>query len=80
MKKAAFQSCFPKGSTYEKVVLLTRLYMVAPLAYDMELILEKGEKKTTCLGHEEWAGLGVNTWIFSGEDRWESRSIVFPNQ
>ena len=80
MGKQVFQSCFPGGEGYKKMCLLTRLYMTDPLEYDIELILKKGEKKTICLGDPEWCSLGMNTWIFAGEDAWESKSIVYPDE
>ena len=75
-----FQRCFPGGEGYQKILLLTRFYMTAPFTYDIELILKKGEKKTAALGQTEWSSLGLNTWIFSGEDTEESRSILTPYQ
>jgi predicted component of type VI protein secretion system len=54
--------------------------MTDPFTYDIELILKKGEKKTAALGQTEWSSLGLNTWIFSGEDTEESRSILTPYQ
>jgi len=78
MDKQAFQSCSPAGNKHRKISQLTTLYMVEPLEYDMELIMAKGQKETVCLGDPEWSGLGANTWIFSGKDEWESRSIVQP--
>ncbi len=78
MNKKNFIGCSPGNEYFKKYVMLTNLYMVEPLEYDIELIMEEGHKKTVCLGDSEWANLGVNTWIFSGKDRWESRSIVYP--
>lgn len=75
-----FQRCFPGGEGYRKILLLTRFYMTDPFTYDIELILKKGEKKTAALGQTEWSSLGLNTWIFSGEDTEESRSILTPYQ
>ncbi|MBU0994968.1 MAG: type VI secretion system baseplate subunit TssG [Proteobacteria bacterium] len=74
-----FQNCFPGNKGYEKIVLLTKLYMTDPLEYDILLILKKGEKETASLGDPKWSALGMNTWIFSGKDQWESRSIVYPD-
>jgi type VI secretion system protein ImpH len=79
MDKKNFQSCSPNGDKHKNIVHLTSLYMVEPLEYDMELIMDRGQKETVCLGDPEWAALGVNTWIFSGRDEWESRSIVHPD-
>lgn len=74
-----FQNCFPGSEGYDRIVLLTSLYMTDPLDYDIEVILRKGEKKTACLGDPSWSCLGMNTWMFSGADQWESRSIVLPD-
>ncbi len=79
MNKKNFLSCSPGNEGFKKFVFLTNLYMVEPLDYDIELIMEKDQKKTTCLGDTNWSSLGVNTWIFAGKDKWESRSIVFPD-
>ena len=79
MDKKTFQSCSPKGNKHKKITQLTALYMVEPLEYDMELIMAEGQKETVCLGNPEWSSLGVSAWVFSGQDQWESRSIVFPD-
>ncbi len=78
MRKSDFRQCFPGKEKYKKLVLLTNLYISEPLDYDMELVMQKGQKKTACLGSSEWSSLGVDTWIFAGKDKWESRSVVFP--
>jgi type VI secretion system protein ImpH len=79
MNKKNFLSCSPGNEGFKKFVFLTNLYMVDPLDYDIELIMKQDQKKTTCLGDTNWSSLGVNTWIFAGKDKWESRSIVFPD-
>jgi len=61
-----FHRLLPKGIDYEKINFLTKMYIVEPLEYDLEIIIAKREIKTVCLGNKNWANLGYNTWIFSG--------------
>jgi len=75
-----YQTFFPGNEAYEQLTLLTRLYLTEPLAYDLELILSKGQARTVCLGNTEHAMLGANTWVFSGEYLNEVRTILEPRQ
>ncbi|MBC2694634.1 MAG: type VI secretion system baseplate subunit TssG [Desulfobacteraceae bacterium] len=70
-----FRTFIPGSDRYNKLSFLTKMYIVEPLEYDMELILSKGQAKTVCLGASEWSMLGLTTWIFSGDELEEKRVI-----
>ena len=73
-----FQTFFPGNNAYEQLNFLTRIYLTEPLAYDLELILPKGQAQTVCLGDADHDMLGVNSWVFSGESMDEVRTIFTP--
>ena len=73
-----FQTFFPGNNAYEQLNFLTRIYLTETLAYDLELILPKGQAQTVCLGDADHATLGVNSWVFSGESMDEVRTIFTP--
>lgn len=58
---------------------LVRGYLVEPFKYDLVLEMRPGEANTAILGGEQWAGLGCDTWIFSGEHL-EHAGATFPNE
>ncbi|MGA1874894.1 MAG: type VI secretion system baseplate subunit TssG [bacterium] len=71
-----FHALLPGGENHQKLTFLIGLYLVEPFEYDLELILDKkkGQMSTTCLGGPQWAGLGLDTWIFSGDYEGEIRA------
>ena len=73
-----YQTFFPGNEAYERLAFLTRLYLTEPLAYDLELILARGQAKTVCLGNAQHAMLGTNTWVFSGDYPEEVRTVFTP--
>jgi type VI secretion system protein ImpH len=79
LNRETFRSFLPGGDRYEKLVSLTRLYIVEPLEYDLELIISEGQVKTVCLGAPECSRLGLDTWIFSGDELGEGRMTFYPS-
>lgn len=77
---AGFRRFFPGSDGYNKLVSLTKLYIVDPLEYDLELIMSRGEARPVCLGAPEWSRLGSDTWVFSGDELGEVRTIFYPDQ
>jgi type VI secretion system protein ImpH len=75
---ADFKRFSPGTEDFERLALLTDLYFVEPLEYDVELILAGGEARTVCLGDPKRASLGVDSWIFSTPALGEVRAIFSP--
>lgn len=64
-----FQSLMPDSSLHKVIEEHVRLFCVQPLAYDLTLLLDRGENQTTALGAGHWSRLGWETWIFSGQSK-----------
>jgi type VI secretion system protein ImpH len=77
---AGFRRFFPGSDGYNKLVSLTKLYIVDPLEYDLELIMSRGEARPVCLGAPEWSHLGLDTWLFSGDELGEVRTVFYPQE
>lgn len=73
-----FKRFSPGSEDFERLALLTDLYFVEPLEYDVELILAGREARTVCLGDPTRASLGVDSWIFSTPELGEVRAIFSP--
>lgn len=73
-----FRDFLPGGVEYAKLLFLTKLYIVEPLEYDFDLVIPKGCAKTVCLGSSEWSKLGLDTWIFSGDELEEVTIRICP--
>ena len=78
LKRDLFPKFFPGSRLYEDMVALTRLYVLDPLEFDMEIILAAGEARQICLGAPEWSRLGWDTWSFSGDELGEVRVQFSP--
>jgi len=72
-----FQQLLPGSEENKRLSMLTRFYLLDPLEYDLELILQEGEATCVRLGMETSSRLGMDTWIFSCEKIGEVRA-VFP--
>ncbi len=72
-----FQQLLPGSEENKRLSALTRFYLLDPLEFDMELILQEGEAPCIRLGAEMAGRLGMDTWIFSCEKIGEVRA-VFP--
>ncbi len=78
VKGELFPKFFPGSRLYEDMVALTRLYVLDPLQFDLEVILAAGEARPVCLGAPEWSRLGWDTWSFSGDTMGEARVRFAP--
>ena len=72
-----FQKLLPGSEENKRLSMLTRFYLLDPLEYDLELILQEGEATCVRLGMETSSRLGMDTWIFSCEKIGEVHA-VFP--
>lgn len=75
-----YRAFFPGSELYEKTLLLTDLFVSDPLDYDIEVTMEGRQAKTVCLGGEQWSGLGLDSWLFSGEETGEKRNLFHPQR
>lgn len=73
-----FQKLLPEGEWYQKLTSLTKLYVVEPLDYDIEIILSDKQIQTACLGATQWSRLGLDTWLFSGDNLGDVRARFYP--
>jgi type VI secretion system protein ImpH len=76
---ATFQGLLPGSPGYERLAVLTRLYLQDPLDFDAELVLAERQARTARLGEAAMSRLGLDTWVFSGEHMGEA-SAAFPLQ
>lgn len=67
MSKADFDQLLPGTLRHKKLVTLVRLYITAPLDFDLRITLSTGEIRPLILGDLSRPGLGLNTWCFSGD-------------
>ncbi len=74
----AFQNVLPGTEKYEKIVFLTRLFILEPLEYDLELLLAPDQARSPCLGTPGWSRLGMDAWLFSGEETGAYRVVFQP--
>jgi type VI secretion system protein ImpH len=75
---ADFKRFSPGTEDFQRLSLLTDLYFVEPLEYDVELILAGKEARTVCLGDPTRASLGEDSWIFSTAELGEVQAIFSP--
>ncbi len=74
-----YRGFFPGSALYNKLVSLTDLFMADPLEYDIEVTMAKRQAKTVCLGAKQWSGLGLDSWLFSGEAVGEQSNLFSPH-
>ena len=78
MTKGDYLRFTPGQENFDWLVLLTTMYFVEPLEYDIEVIMARNEVQSVVLGDETRSILGVDSWIFS-DDQWgEVRAIFDP--
>jgi type VI secretion system protein ImpH len=78
LRQKEFQGLLPGGEYYEKLTSLTNFYVTDPLEYDVELTLAEKEAQGVCLGQPEWSRLGLDTWVFTGEEIGEVSATFYP--
>jgi len=78
MTKGEYHRFTPGQEDFDWLVLLTAMYFVEPLEYDVEVIMAAHEVRSVVLGDDSRSVLGVESWIFS-DDQWgEVRAIFDP--
>jgi len=75
-----YRAFFPGSALYNKVVMLTDLFVSDPLDYDINVTMAGRQAKTVCLGGEQWSGLGLDSWLFSGEEIGEKSNLFYPQR
>jgi len=75
----AYRSFFPGSGSYNKLVLLTELYVQDPLEYEVEVYMKKRQARTACLGGSRWSRLGMDTWLYAGSDIGATKSTFYPS-
>jgi type VI secretion system protein ImpH len=78
LNREVFQSFLPGGDRYRKLISLTRLYVLDPLEFDLEIIISAGQVKPVCLGSAQWSRLGYDTWVFAGDALGKLRAAFYP--
>ena len=75
--EAVFHQLLPDNPLHDDIVEATRLYLIEPLACDLELVLGGREARTATLGHPKWSALGYDTWTFSGPALEQESAVRF---
>jgi len=75
-----YRAFFPGSALYNKVVMLTDLFVSDPLDYDINVTMAGRQAKTVCLGGKQWSGLGLDSWLFSGEEIGEKSNLFYPQR
>lgn len=79
VNQTLFQGLLPGNRDFKKLSFLTRFYLTDPLDYDLDLTLSEGEVHTTILSGRNWSKLGLDTWVFSGDNYPdEARAVFYP--
>jgi type VI secretion system protein ImpH len=78
LKKTDFHKFIPGKDGFKWFTFLTKMYIVEPLEFDVELIMATGEVQTVCLGDPSRSILGIDSWTFSA-DEWGEVSAIFPS-
>ncbi|WLE99138.1 MAG: type VI secretion system baseplate subunit TssG [Candidatus Electrothrix communis] len=73
-----YRALFPGSALYNKVVMLTDLFVTDPLEYDIEVTMAGQQAKTVCLGGEQWSRLGLDSWLSSEEYIGEKSNLFTP--
>jgi type VI secretion system protein ImpH len=76
---ATFHGLLPGSREHERLAMMTRLYLQDPLDRDVELVLAEDQARTVRLGESTMSRLGLDTWVFSGDQIGET-SATFPLQ
>jgi type VI secretion system protein ImpH len=78
LERKMFQDLLPGGKRYDKLTFLTKFYVTDPLEYEIKLTLSEKEAQCVCLGVPEWSRLGLDTWVFTGEEIGEVSATFHP--
>ena len=78
LAESDYRAFFPGSPLYERLVELTGLYVLEPLEYDIDVTMAARQGRTTRLGGPRWASLGLDTWLFSGQEMEQTTSRFYP--
>ncbi len=79
LDEPAYRDFFPGSKSFQKLVSLTDLFLTDPLDYDIDVSMASNQAQTVCLGGNQWASLGLDTWVFSGDSAQETTSRFYPH-
>ena len=74
-----YRDFFPGSSSYNRLVFLTDIYLQDPLEYEIEIYMQEQQAATVCLGGERWSRLGMDTWLYSGDEIGVTKSTFYPS-
>ena len=75
-----YRAFIPGSEMYNKLVFLTGMFVLDPLEYDIDVTMAENQARKVCLGGGQWASLGRDTWLFSGETMGETTSRFYPDR
>jgi len=78
LKEEKFHALSHGSPDHKRLAFLTRFYLTDPLEYDIEMILQSGEARPIQLGVHKWSGLGIDTWVFTGNILKRQCRTIFP--
>jgi type VI secretion system protein ImpH len=73
-----YRALFPGSALYNKLIMLTDLFVTDPLEYDIEVTMAERQAKTVCLGSDQWSRLGLDSWLSSAEHIGEKSNLFTP--
>jgi len=76
LDQQAFNRISSDAATIDSIRAITRLFLVKPLLFDIVLILGRDNEQQTCLGNENSAILGKNTWMGDAAEGAEYRLVL----
>ena len=75
-----YREFFPGSKTYNRLVLLTELYLQDPLEYEVEVFMHEQQAQTVCLGNDRWSRLGMDTWLYAGNEIGVTKNTFYPSE
>lgn len=73
-----YRKFFPGSGSYNRLVLLTELYLQDPLEFEIRISMQEQQAQTVCLGNARWSSLGIDTWLYSGEEIGVTSTTFYP--
>ncbi len=75
-----YREFFPGSETYNRLVLLTELFLQDPLEYEVEIFMHEQQAQTVCLGNDSWSRLGMDTWLYAGKEIGVTKNTFHPSE
>lgn len=73
-----YRKFFPGSQSYNRLVLLTDMYLQDPLEYEVEVYMHEQQAQTVCLGNKRWSSLGMDTWLYAGSEIGVTKNTFYP--